>query len=65
MTADDVRAYLKRECEKAGGQAAWCREHDIAPGYAADVLSGRQEPGEAILKALGIERVVTYRRTRK
>lgn len=42
-------------------QAQWAREHGISPGYVNDVLNGRREPGKAILEALGLERVVSYR----
>jgi hypothetical protein len=33
-----------------------------APAYVNDVLNERREPGDKILEALGIERIVTYRR---
>jgi DNA-binding transcriptional regulator YdaS (Cro superfamily) len=42
-------------------QAAWARKHGVSPAYVSDVINGRREPGPAILDALGIERVVTYR----
>ena len=32
--------------------------------YLCDVLRGRKEPGAKILDALGLERVITYRRKR-
>jgi hypothetical protein len=65
MNADDVRAALQRAIEREGTAAAWCQKHEIARGYVSDVLSGRQEPGKAILDALGIEAVTTYRRIKK
>ena len=34
----------------------------VSQQYVNDVLKGRREPGESILKALGLERVVSYRR---
>lgn len=46
-----------------GNQAAWARSHGFSPQYLSDVLKGRREPGEAILKALKVERVTTYRKT--
>jgi DNA-binding transcriptional regulator YdaS (Cro superfamily) len=42
-------------------QAAWARSHNLSPAYVSDVINGRREPGPAILEALGIERVVSYR----
>ena len=64
MMLDQVRALLRRECDKAGNQAAWAKAHGVSPAYVSDVLVGRREPGDAILRALGLERVVTYRRTK-
>lgn len=61
MTVDQVRAKLRRECERAGGQAAWAEARDISPAYVSDVLQGRRGPGRMILDALGLERVVVYR----
>jgi len=58
MTADDVRKLLRERAN--GNQAAWAREQGISAQYVCDVLTGRREPGEAILKALKVERRVTY-----
>lgn len=69
MTASDVRAMLKRACEKAGSNRAWALARDLSPAYVGDVLNGRRDPGPAICEALGIERVVvetvTYKKARK
>ena len=62
MGSDQVRALLRRECEAAGGQAAWATSHGISAGYVSDVLSERREPGGRILAALGLVRVVDYQR---
>lgn len=34
----------------------------ISAAYLCDVLRGRRAPGDSILAALGIERVVSYRK---
>ena len=65
MNADDVRRALQRAIDKEGTATAWCAKHKIARGYVSDVLSGRQEPGKAILDALGIDAMTTYRRIKK
>jgi DNA-binding transcriptional regulator YdaS (Cro superfamily) len=62
MLRDDVVAMLRRECRKAGSQAAWAQAHGLSAVYVSDVCSGRRAPAAAILTALGLERVVTYRR---
>ena len=64
MTADDVRNLMRREIAKKGTIGAWAREANINAAYVSDVLRGHREPAHKILAALGIERVVTYRRVR-
>jgi DNA-binding transcriptional regulator YdaS (Cro superfamily) len=64
LTADDVRARLRKACEEAGGQAAWARARGVSRQYIGQVLLGARAPSEAILKALGMSVVtrVTYKR---
>lgn len=66
MTREQVLALLRRECARAGSQAKWARAHGLSPSYVADVLSGTRDlvPGR-LLEALGVERVVGYRRVRR
>lgn len=61
-SADDVRQSLRRACDALGGQSRWAKLHDLSSAYVSDVLSGRREPGETILSALGWQRVVFYRK---
>lgn len=63
MDEDGVRALLSTRCKEAGGVAPWADGHGVSSTYARDVIAGRRPPGEAILRALGLERVVTYRKT--
>ena len=60
MTLDEVLALLLAECEKVKTRAAWAKAHGVSPTYVSDVLMGRREPGQSILDALGLERIVTY-----
>jgi len=60
MTADQVRELLRKRAN--GNQAAWAKEHGIAPGYVSDVLNGRRDPGCSILRPLGLQRITTYER---
>lgn len=62
MKADDVRSLLRRAIATESTAKAWADKNGVSPQYASDVLNGAREPGEAILKALGLERVVTYRK---
>jgi hypothetical protein len=61
MRLEQVLALLRRRCDEAGDQATWAKRHGISPAYVSDALKGRREPGEKILGALGLVRVVTYR----
>lgn len=54
----DVKEALKSVAKPT--QAEWARTHGISAAYVSDVIQGRREPGEKILKALGLEKVVTY-----
>ena len=59
MTVEQVRELIRK---RAGdNQAAWAIKHEFSPSYLSDVLNGRREPGEKILKALGLEREHVYR----
>lgn len=53
---------LRAACERAGSQKRWAQINGVSDAYVCDVLSGRREPGDAILNGLGLERVVSYRR---
>lgn len=62
MTADEVRDKLRRACEEAGSQWAWCEQHGVRPSNVNALLRGRvAEPYPQILAALGLERVTVYR----
>lgn len=62
MSAADVVRILRRACEDLGGQKRWAEAAELSPQYVNDVLAGRKAPGELMCLALGLERVVTYRR---
>jgi transcriptional regulator with XRE-family HTH domain len=65
MTEHDVVALLRRRCEAPESQASFARAAGVSQQYVNDVLKRDKAPGEAILRALGLERVVTYRRVRR
>lgn len=62
MTAEEVRDILRKAID--GNASAWARPLGISQAYVSDVLAGRREPGDKILQALKLEKVVTYRRAR-
>lgn len=62
LAAVDVRYLLNVACN--GNQRTWAIEHGVSPQYVNDTVRGRREPGAAILKALGLERVTVYRQVK-
>jgi hypothetical protein len=61
FTEDEIMEQLRGAIAAAGSQRAFADQHQIALQYINDVLRGRRKPGQKILDALGIERVVSYR----
>ena len=56
-----MRVLLNRKVAEAGSLRAFCREHDLDPTFVSRVQHG--DPlTPAILTALGLEKVSTYRR---
>jgi len=64
MDRENVLALLRQKCDEAGGQKAWAAVHGVSQVYVSDVLAGRREPAGKIIAALGLERVVTFRKQR-
>jgi len=60
---DPIEMLRQRCAGKA--QSAVADEMGISPQYLSDVISRRRKPGQKVLKALGLERQVTYRRKRQ
>jgi hypothetical protein len=58
MTANDVRDLLRTACD--GNQRRWAAANSISAPYVSDVLAGKREPGETILRALGLDRKTVY-----
>jgi hypothetical protein len=61
MTLNDVLKLLADRCDARESQAAWAKANNLSPSYVSDVLNRRRDPGDSILLALGVERVVGYR----
>ena len=55
-----VFALLNRAVESAGSARAWAAHHKISPGYVGDVLASRRQPGRAILRALGLRKIIRF-----
>src|SRR5687767_5782214 len=61
LTLTDVIALLAKRCEEAGSQRAFAEANKISAQYVNDVLKQKREPGDAILKALGLQKMESYR----
>lgn len=64
LTADDVRALLRKACDAAGSQLNWGRQNNFSAPFISDILQGRRDPSESLCAALGIERLTVYRMVR-
>lgn len=67
MTVEDVRRRLRYLIADMGGkQTSLAAELGCSDAYLSQVLSGKKPPSNAMLDAVGLERVtrVTYRRLR-
>lgn len=60
MNTIEFTQYLKSQIHKAGSQKEFARLTGISESYLSDVLRSRRDPGEKLLKAVGVKRVVTY-----
>ena len=65
MTEDDVHQLITSLCDTAGSQAAWAKQHKMSPAYVSDVINRRRGLSKRMLKTLGIERIITYRKIEK
>jgi len=60
MNRDELVALLRKRIKQAGTQSALARELGITSAYLHDILNGNREPGENVLSALGLRRVIAY-----
>lgn len=56
---EDLRTLAARVTQDS--QAQFARDNDVSLQYLNDFLRGRRDAGKKLLRALGYEKVVTYR----
>lgn len=63
MNKQELVEYIQRVIDEEynGVQAALARDCGISSAYLNDVLNNRRDPGQKLLNALGVERIVIYR----
>jgi hypothetical protein len=65
MTEDGLRKLLRRRVQEVGSLEKLGRELKCSGAYIHNVLGERMAPGPKLYRALGFERVVTYREVEK
>lgn len=60
LSADEIRALLRRKVTEAGGQKACAAILGVSAQYLGDCLRGRREIGKSIAGPLGYEPVTIY-----
>jgi hypothetical protein len=63
MNKQELIAYIQSviDTKYAGLQLGFAQDKNLSAAYVNDVLRGRREPGQKILDAVGVEKVVSYR----
>lgn len=60
MKVQEVRDRLRAACAAAGTARAWAAQNGLSSAYISDVMNGRRDPGDSVLRALGLRRVTSY-----
>ena len=55
-------AELRTAIKQSGDQKKFCQQHGLSESILSDTLNARRDPGPALLKALGYEKISMYRR---
>ena len=63
MTLNELRRELHNICMDAGGVKPWADSQGIAFSYVAAVVRGDKTPGHKILKAMGLRKAFTDKKT--
>lgn len=61
MTKDALLNQLERMKEKHQTKVRLAVKLGVSAQYLNDVMAGKREPGDLLLKGMGLERVVSYR----
>lgn len=61
LNEHEMMEQLRAAIVAAGSQKAFADTHKFSQQYISDVLSGRRGVGAKILRAIGLEQVVSYR----
>ena len=62
MTLESFREVLRKRCAEVGSQRNYAKKIGVSPMFVCDVLKGRRDPGDKMLKAMGFERSIQITR---
>lgn len=60
LRTEEVLDRLRAACREAGSQTAWAEANGISVAYVSDVVRGRRDPGDSVLRGLGLQREVRH-----
>lgn len=62
MNREEINTYIKGfiAANYNGSQKEFAEKNDLSATYVTDVLRNRRDPGQKILDAIGVEKVVRY-----
>lgn len=61
LTIENVIDRLRREIEAAGSQRQFAQKIGVSAAYLNDVMNRKREPGDKILKAINLQKVIVYK----
>jgi len=64
LDRDEIVRLLRMKVEMAGSCRQYGHDHWLSGSYVQHVLEGKELPGPSILRALGYEKVVYYRKVK-
>jgi len=63
MNIKELRETLYDYCQDAGSVRAWAEKHKLSFSYVAAVIRGDSNPGNKVLKAMGLRKSFSAKKT--
>jgi len=63
MNITELRKTLHDICQEEGSIAAWADKKGLSFGYVASVIRGDAKPGNKILRAMGLKKSFSLKKT--
>lgn len=65
LLINDLIKWIRKGIAREGGQIKYADKHKIDRAVMSLVLNGKRDPSQEFIDALGLERIVTYRRKKE